>query len=83
MSSCGQPTRGDSPDWGLGVGLTTPHLRNKLVTKCHKGPQSWADSLDKRTELRKIDVRFGTWNIRSLYRAVSLMKVERGISIIS
>jgi hypothetical protein len=33
--------------WGLGVGLTLPHLNNKLVTKDHKKPQTWTDSLDK------------------------------------
>jgi hypothetical protein len=30
LSSRGQPTRGGPPDWGLGVGLTTPH-RKKIV----------------------------------------------------
>jgi hypothetical protein len=40
----------------LGVGLTTPHPKNKLVTKILKNPQTWTDSLD---------MRFGTWNVRS------------------
>jgi hypothetical protein len=31
--------------------------------------------LDKRTKLRNMDMRFGTWNVRSLYRAGSLMTV--------
>jgi hypothetical protein len=36
ISSRGQPTRGGPPAWGLGVGLTTPHRKNKLVTKILK-----------------------------------------------
>jgi hypothetical protein len=38
------------------------------------------DSLDKRPKIRKIDRRFGTWNLRSLYRAGSLMTVAKEIS---
>jgi hypothetical protein len=51
-----------------------------LVMKCHKGPGTWADSLDKRPKLRKMDMRFGTWNVRSLYRTVSLMTIAKAIS---
>jgi exonuclease III len=36
--------------------------------------------MDKRPKLRKIDMRFGTWNVRSLYRAGSLMTVAKEIS---
>jgi hypothetical protein len=32
--------------WGLSVRLTTP--QNKLVTKDHKKPRTWMDSVDKR-----------------------------------
>jgi hypothetical protein len=35
------------------------------------------DSLDKRP-LRKMDMRFGTWNVGGLYRAGSLMTVAKG-----
>jgi hypothetical protein len=38
------------------------------------------DSLDKRPKLRKMDMRFCVWNVRSLYRAGSLMKVAKEIS---
>jgi hypothetical protein len=38
------------------------------------------DSLDKRPKLKKLDMRFGTWNVRSLYRAGSLMAVAKEIS---
>jgi hypothetical protein len=29
----------------LDLGLTTPDLKNKLVTKCYKGFRTWADPL--------------------------------------
>jgi hypothetical protein len=35
------------------------------------------DFLDKGTKQRNMDIRFGTWNIRSLYRVGSLMTVSR------
>jgi hypothetical protein len=38
------------------------------------------DSLDKRPKLKKMDMRFGTWNVRSLYRAVSSMALAKVIS---
>jgi hypothetical protein len=59
----------------LGVELTTPRpKKNNLVTKCYKGPRTLTDSLDKRPKLKKIGMRFGTWNIRSMYRAGSVAK---------
>jgi exonuclease III len=36
--------------------------------------------LDKQPKLKKIDMKFGTWNIRSFYRAGSLMTVVKEIS---
>jgi hypothetical protein len=62
------------------VGLTTPHLKNKLVMKCHKRPRTLTDSLDKRLKIKKMDMRFGKWNVRSLYRAGSLRTVVEEIS---
>jgi hypothetical protein len=38
------------------------------------------DSLDKRPKREKMDTRFGLWNVRSLYRAGSLMTVSRELS---
>jgi hypothetical protein len=35
----------------------------------------------KGPKLREMDVRFGTWNIRSLYRADTLMAVTKSIKI--
>jgi hypothetical protein len=65
---------------GLGVGLTTPHHNNKLVTKGHKKARTWKDSLDKRPKRKKMGMRFGTWNIRRMYRAGSLRAMAEEIS---
>jgi hypothetical protein len=61
--------------------FTTPRRKkNKLVAKCHKGPRTWTDSLDKRPNQRKMDMRFGMRNVRSPYRAASLRTVAKEIS---
>jgi hypothetical protein len=62
------------------VGLTTLHHKNKLVTKNLKEPRTWTDSLDKRPKLQNMDMRFGTWNVRSLYRVGSLLRVSRELA---
>jgi hypothetical protein len=41
-----------SSSLGLVVGLTTPHRKNKFVTKDHKKPRTWTESLDKRPTRR-------------------------------
>jgi hypothetical protein len=71
ISSRGHPPRGGPPSWGLGEGLTTFHLKKKPVAKCHKWPQTWADSLEQAMKW-KMDMRFGTWDVRSVYRAGTL-----------
>jgi exonuclease III len=38
------------------------------------------DSLDKRPKLKKMDMRFGSWNVRSFYKAGSLRTVVEEIS---
>jgi hypothetical protein len=48
---------GGPPAWSLGMGLT-PHRKNKLHTKCYKGPLTWTDSLNKRPKQKKMDMRF-------------------------
>jgi exonuclease III len=48
--------------------------------KMFKKPQTWTDSVDKRPKRKKIDMRFGTWNVRSMYRAGSLRAVTEEIS---
>jgi hypothetical protein len=44
--------------------------------KYHKEIRTWTNFSDKRPKLKKMDVKFGTWNIRNLYLAGSLMAVE-------
>jgi exonuclease III len=43
-------------------------------------PRNWTDFLDKRRKQKKMDMRFGTWNVRSMYRAGSLRAVAEEIS---
>jgi hypothetical protein len=43
-------------------------------------PRNWTDSFYKRLKLKKMDMRFGTWNVRSMYRAGSLRAVAEEIS---
>jgi exonuclease III len=38
------------------------------------------DSLNKCPKHRKINMRFGTWNVRSLYSSDSLMAVVKEVS---
>jgi hypothetical protein len=64
--------------WAWGQQLLT--IKNKLVMNILKKPWTWTDSLDKRPKLKKMDMRFGTWNMRSMYRAGSLRAVAEEIS---
>jgi hypothetical protein len=64
--------------WAWGYQLLT--VKNKLVTKILKKPRIWTDSLDKRPRRKKMDIRFDTWNVRSMYRAGSLRAVAEEIS---
>jgi hypothetical protein len=68
--------RGGSPAWGLGMGLTTLIIKKKLVTKQLTESRTWLNSLDKHHKQHNMDTRFGMWNIRSLYRAGSVVKVR-------
>jgi hypothetical protein len=68
-----EPARGCPPVWGLLVEQTTRRRKNDSVTKCYTGIRTWTESV----KLRKMDMRPGRWNVRSLYRAGSLMTVER------
>jgi hypothetical protein len=65
---------------GGGVELTTLHCKNKFVTKNEIEPRTWTDYSDKRPKRWNMNIRFGLWNVRSLYRAGSLMTVSRQLS---
>jgi hypothetical protein len=54
--------------------------KKKLVLECHKGPITWTDSLNKRPQLGKMDMRLDTWNVESLCRTGSIMNVAKEIS---
>jgi hypothetical protein len=41
------------------------------------------DSFDKRPKRKEMDMRFGTWNVRSMYRAGSLRTVAKKYQNIS
>jgi hypothetical protein len=70
-------SRDDLPVWGLGMGLTTPQHKNKLIMKgLRLGQIPWI----KIPNLRYMDMRYGTWNVRSLYRAGSLVTVSKELS---
>jgi hypothetical protein len=60
---------GGPPPWGLGVVAKNPH--SKKVTKCSMELPTWKVSL-ARSKHRKMGMRFGTWNVRSLYWTGSL-----------
>jgi hypothetical protein len=55
-------------------------MKNKIVIKIHTEPQTSMDSLDKRPKWRNMDIRFGTWNVRSLYRVGSLVTGSKELS---
>jgi hypothetical protein len=61
----------------LGVGRGANKRKKKLVTKQLTESRTSADSLAKGAKRRNMDMRFGTWNVRSMYRAGSVMTVSR------
>jgi hypothetical protein len=67
--------KGWSSSLGVGRGAATPHRNNfSTVTKCFKMPWTWTDSLVQPKHWKK-DMRFGTWNVRSLYRVGAIKSV--------
>jgi hypothetical protein len=59
------------------VGLATSYCKkNKIIMKILKEPRTLADSLDK----RPMYVTFGTWNVRNLYKAGSLVTISVEVS---
>jgi len=47
-SSCGQPTRGGTPAWGLGEGVTTPPYKTALLRNTHMQDASSGDKTIRR-----------------------------------
>ena len=79
ISSSGHPTRGGQPVFGSGEVLTTPHRKSYHVTKCLQETRTWTDTPVQPNQ-RKKDMRFATWNVRSLYRAGSLTAAARELA---
>ena len=79
ISSRGQPTRGCAPALGLDEVLTSPHRKSCLVMKHIHVPWSRTDPLVWPKQWER-DMRFGTWNFRSLYRSGSLTAVARELA---
>jgi hypothetical protein len=60
--------------------LTNLQRKKQARNEKFKEPRTWADSLDKRPKRRNMDMRFGTFNVRSLYRTGSLVRVSKELS---
>jgi hypothetical protein len=57
--------------WSSSLGLGEP-----AFMKCYAGPQNWMDSLEQPRKW-KMDMRFGTLSVKSLYRANSVKTAAR------
>ncbi|KAJ4447111.1 hypothetical protein ANN_09111 [Periplaneta americana] len=80
-SSRGEPIRGGPSAWGLGEGLTTHHRKKKkqLVTNPYNKPRNRTDSLARPQQRNKV-LRFGTWNVTSLYRTGGVTLVAKKLA---
>ena len=77
-----QPWTADSggpPAWGLVEGLTTLHRKKETVTNPLDKPRNWTDSLVRLQQMNQ-DMRFGTWNVTSLYRIGAVTLVARELA---
>jgi hypothetical protein len=59
--------------------VLTTHHKKLPVIKCCMRPWTWMDSFEQ-PKLRKMDMRFGTWDIRSLCRAGLFITVARDVA---
>jgi hypothetical protein len=65
MSSREQPTKGGPLDRGLGEGLTNPHSKRPACYEMLHKASELVDTLECHRQ-RKMDMGFGTWNVRIL-----------------
>jgi hypothetical protein len=63
--------------WAMCYQLLT--VETGLVTKWVQMPQAWTDPLVHSKQWKR-DMRFSTWNVRSLFRSRSLIIVARGLA---
>jgi hypothetical protein len=59
--------------------LKTPHHKQLACYEMSQWASNLKGPLDKRTKIKKTDMRFGIWNGRNPYRAGSLMIVAKEI----
>ena len=69
-------TRDGPPGWDLEKVLTTLTVKNYHITKHLQLPQ---DPLVQPQQWKR-DMKFGTWNMRNLYRSGSLTTVARELA---
>ena len=63
----------------MGGVRTTPRPKTGLIMKHIHVPPAWTDLLVRPKQCNR-DMRFGTWNVRSLYRSGSLVAVARELA---
>jgi hypothetical protein len=80
MSSRRQPTRCGPPAWGLVEVLTTPQRKIVYFTNYTQIKPRTSTRTLVQPKQRKRDMRFGTWNVRSLYRAGSCTAAARELA---
>ena len=73
-------TRDGPPAWGLDEVITTPHQKNDLVTKHIQVTQTWTYPFAQPKQSKR-DMRFGTWNVLSLYSSCSFTTAARVLAI--
>jgi hypothetical protein len=73
--------KGWSSSLEVDSGANNLTVKNKIVTKIHTEPRTWMDSLAKRPNRLNMDMRFGVWNVCSLYKASSLVSIKITIKI--
>jgi hypothetical protein len=66
---------GGPPAWGLGGRLNNPRI--KLIVFYEELRTASDQDRLAQAKRRKMAIRFGTWNVRSLYRSGSLKTVAR------